>query len=242
MSEVADGLHRRNITNGDIKATNILVNDEHEASITDFGSCRVPGESGPTTKSVGRTGQWNVNESILSCSEEEYIPRVTAASDVWAVDMTLQRDNMPQATVAFDVWSSTKCWVHSGTGSNDSSSLVVVLRIFGKRTGKFFSSHSSDKESSAATRVHRNNITNGRAFGHNTINVWDAQSRYRFKQSHLKFLSTFADVRERPGWILPTAAKVLVNITQTEDIDTWSGQVEGSEECGMFLSNSVEPA
>jgi hypothetical protein len=65
--------------------------------------------------------------------------------------------------------------------------------------------------------------------------------RYRFKQSHLRFLGTFADVRDQPGWILPTAAKILVDVTQTEDTDAWSGQVEGSDERGMFLYTAVEP-
>lgn len=71
--------------------------------------------------------------------------------------------------------------------------------------------------------------------------VWHAYPRYRFTQSHLKFLGTLADLRDQPGWIFPTAAKILFNVTQTDDVDTWSGQVEGSEERGMFLSNSVEP-
>ena len=66
----------------------------------------------------------------------------------------------------------------------------------------------------------------------------DPYRRYRFKQSHLRLLATLADVREQPGWILPTAAKILVNVTQTEELDTWSGQVEGSQECGMFLCAS----
>jgi hypothetical protein len=65
-------------------------------------------------------------------------------------------------------------------------------------------------------------------------------ARYRFKQIHLKFLCTFADVGERPGWILPTANKILTNVTPTGDVDMWRGQVEGSEECGKFLSSAVE--
>ena len=64
---------------------------------------------------------------------------------------------------------------------------------------------------------------------------WDPHPRYRFTQSHLKFLGTLADLRDQPGWIFPTAAKILVNVTQTDDTDTWSGQVEDSEERGMFL-------
>lgn len=77
-------------------------------------------------------------------------------------------------------------------------------------------------------------------FGNNTNNAKFGNKRgicprYRFKQSHLRFLGTFADVRDQPGWILPTATKILVNVIHTEDTDAWRGQVEGSEECGMFL-------
>jgi hypothetical protein len=66
-------------------------------------------------------------------------------------------------------------------------------------------------------------------------NIGAAHPRYRFRQDHLIFLNTFTGVRNRSGWILPTAAKILVNVKQTEDAGTWSGQVEGSKERGMFL-------
>jgi len=73
-----------------------------------------------------------------------------------------------------------------------------------------------------------------------TTNKPDAFARYRFRQTHLRFLSTFADVRGQPGWILPSATKILVNVKGTGDADTWRGQVEGSEECGMFFHSAVE--
>jgi hypothetical protein len=68
-----------------------------------------------------------------------------------------------------------------------------------------------------------------------TTNKPDALARYRFRQTHLRFLSTLEDVRGRPGWIFPSPTKILVNVTDTEDVDTWRGQVEGSQECGKFL-------
>jgi hypothetical protein len=98
-----------------------------------------------------------------------------------------------------------------------------------------------EENSIAATTLH---------FGNTTItkqskNVFKDKrgicSRYRFKQNHLRFLGTFADVRDQPGWIFPTAAKILVNVAQTEITDAWKGQVEGSEERGMFLCSAVEP-
>jgi len=68
----------------------------------------------------------------------------------------------------------------------------------------------------------------------------DPGARYRFKQMHLRLLSTFANVRVLPGWILPTASSVLINVSPTTDAEIWRGQVEGSEECGIFLRRSVE--
>lgn len=102
---------------------------------------------------------------------------------------------------------------------------------------RFFVRHPSEEISSVApTPLFRVDIINQKHFGDNTFkNIWNAKPRYRFTQSHLKFLGTLANIRAQPGWIFPTPAKVLVNIMQTEDMDTWSGQVEGSEECGMFL-------
>jgi hypothetical protein len=67
-------------------------------------------------------------------------------------------------------------------------------------------------------------------------NTWNQYPpRYRFTQNHLRYIGTFADARVKPGWIFPTGAKILVNITQTDDMDTWIGQVEGCEERGMFF-------
>jgi hypothetical protein len=48
-------------------------------------------------------------------------------------------------------------------------------------------------------------------------------------------LGSRQDTYPQPGWILPTATKILINVTETEYEDTWTGQVEGSEEDGMFL-------
>ena len=127
---------------------------------------------------------------------------------------------------------------------------------------KDFSRHSSENKSSTTTPLCRNHFPNQKHLGNDSFGkLWDGYPRYRFTQNHLRFLSTFADVQGQPGWIFPTAGKIIVNITQTEDIDTWNGQVEGSEERGMFLcahilvrcsissadnasfsANSVEPA
>jgi len=93
VSQVATGLaylHCRNVIHGDMKASNILVNDEHEACIADFGLSRILGESGFTTKSVAGTCRWMAYELVeLSDEEDESIPQVTMASDIWAFGMTV---------------------------------------------------------------------------------------------------------------------------------------------------------
>jgi hypothetical protein len=63
----------------------------------------------------------------------------------------------------------------------------------------------------------------------------DVVARYRFETSHLKFLNTFATVVRRPGWILPAAGKVLVNVVRTDDCDVWRSEVEGSDERGTVI-------
>jgi len=94
VSQVATGLaylHHCKIIHGDMKASNILVNDEYEACITDFGLSRVLGESGFTTKSICGTCRWMACELITPSNEEEEetIPQITTATDVWAFGMTV---------------------------------------------------------------------------------------------------------------------------------------------------------
>ena len=63
------------------------MNDQHEASITDFGLSRILEVSGFTTKSISGTYRWMAHE--LLAPEGDNIPKVTAASDVWAFAMTV---------------------------------------------------------------------------------------------------------------------------------------------------------
>jgi hypothetical protein len=61
----------------------------------------------------------------------------------------------------------------------------------------------------------------------------DRNARYRFTQEILALVNQpFSGTSD--GWILPRASTVLVNVEETEDVDTWMGQVEGSDEYGMF--------
>jgi len=62
----------------------------------------------------------------------------------------------------------------------------------------------------------------------------DCHARYRFTQEILALVNQpFTGIMD--GWISPTATAVLVNVKETGKGDTWIGQVEGSEDHGMFL-------
>lgn len=115
-------LHDHAIVHGDVKAvryciscfaflpvsymtqSNILINDNHQASLADFGLSRILQETGFTTKTLlgtprhlapelVATGMDDEDDSILIPTgadiEGDSIPRVTAATDVWAFGMTI---------------------------------------------------------------------------------------------------------------------------------------------------------
>jgi len=72
--------------------SNILVNDDQDACISDFGLSRILEVTGFTTTSVGGTCRWMARELIAPPEpedEEESTPRVTTESDVWAFAMTV---------------------------------------------------------------------------------------------------------------------------------------------------------
>jgi len=64
--------------------------------------------------------------------------------------------------------------------------------------------------------------------------------RYRFKGQFIKFLGTVLSSGIKPGWIMPTKDKILVNVKETNDADTWIGQVDGTEDFGRFYKWSVK--
>jgi len=90
IAQVADALsylHTKSIIHGDIKGSNILINDNLQASLTDFGLARILHESGFTTVTTHVTWQFTAPE-LLVTAKDEPIP-VTEASDVWAFAMTV---------------------------------------------------------------------------------------------------------------------------------------------------------
>jgi hypothetical protein len=68
----------------------------------------------------------------------------------------------------------------------------------------------------------------------------DPYVQYVFTKKSLRFMESFDFSSSRAGWILPNPETILINVTTTQDEDTWLGEVEGSRECGKFLRNAVE--
>jgi hypothetical protein len=73
-----------------------------------------------------------------------------------------------------------------------------------------------------------------------SINEPDPYVRYVFTKDTLRFMESFNYSSSRQGWVMPSPKKVFINVTTTQDDDTWLGEVEGSGECGKFLRNAVE--
>jgi serine/threonine protein kinase len=76
-----------------------LINDKHEASITDFGLSRILETSGFTTKNVAGTCRWMAYELLQPEDDDdddtEYSVPITAATDVWAFGMTVIEARFP---------------------------------------------------------------------------------------------------------------------------------------------------
>jgi len=95
-------LHDRSIVHGNIKGTNVLINDNLNAILTDFRRSRILGPSNPYVapglmplSSPGEeagfeltTEGWRWAAPELMSMEADYIPLLTAATDVWGFSMT----------------------------------------------------------------------------------------------------------------------------------------------------------
>jgi len=97
ISQVAEALsylHGRGIVHGDIKGTNVLINNDGKACLIDFGLSRIVDTRGFTTKTPVSSQRYAAPELYeLNALEEQTpleergelgIPRFTYKSDVWA--------------------------------------------------------------------------------------------------------------------------------------------------------------
>lgn len=75
---------------GDIEAANNLVTEEGQVCLADFGLSRILQTTEFTTKTLMGTPRFVAPELALSGEgEEEVVPRITKASNVWAYAMTV---------------------------------------------------------------------------------------------------------------------------------------------------------
>ncbi|KAH7928693.1 kinase-like protein [Leucogyrophana mollusca] len=100
LCQVAAGLaylHNQKppIVHGDMKGSNVLINENGRACITDFGLSRILETSGFTTKNLGGTTRYMAIELMptnvgahLNSSVSSITPRLTMATDIWAFGMT----------------------------------------------------------------------------------------------------------------------------------------------------------
>ncbi|KII88351.1 hypothetical protein PLICRDRAFT_621516 [Plicaturopsis crispa FD-325 SS-3] len=101
-------MHRHRVVHGDIKAANILINDNFEACLSDFGLSRILDVSGFTTNAMAGTFRWMAQELLRTngADDEDRTPRVTTASDIWAFAMTVLEiltTRLPYCDVRSDV-------------------------------------------------------------------------------------------------------------------------------------------
>ena len=70
--------------------TNIMIDEEGNARLTDFGISRMLDARGTTTKTIGGTVRWMARELVLPDDDDDTaaVP-VTYESDVWSFGMTV---------------------------------------------------------------------------------------------------------------------------------------------------------
>ncbi|KAF8588987.1 kinase-like protein, partial [Ramaria rubella] len=91
MMDIVEGvsyLHGVNVVHGDIKGSNIMVDDDGNVKLIDFGVSRITGESGNTTSGPGLSWAWAAPELLLPPDDEVEPVEKSSASDVYALAIT----------------------------------------------------------------------------------------------------------------------------------------------------------
>ncbi|KAG1746358.1 kinase-like domain-containing protein [Suillus lakei] len=83
-------LHRKNVVHGDLKPTNVLIDDSFNAVLTDFGLSRVLEASGFTTTNIKAVGtfRYMARELMNPTHPSATAPLPTVQSDIWSAGMT----------------------------------------------------------------------------------------------------------------------------------------------------------
>jgi len=120
--DIATGLvylHSQGVIHGDLKAVNILIDDDGSAVITDFGLSRILSERGFTTEDIGGSVRWMAPELLIppKCADGSEELAVTFASDVWAFAMTVievYTGRVPFCHLRQDAWVITDILMNGG--------------------------------------------------------------------------------------------------------------------------------
>ncbi|TDL23494.1 kinase-like protein [Rickenella mellea] len=90
ICQISDGLaylHANQVVHGDLKGSNILVNDSGVACICDFGRTKLATDN-DYSKSLFASAHWAAPELLLHASEDQMVP-VSYKSDMWAFAMVV---------------------------------------------------------------------------------------------------------------------------------------------------------
>lgn len=77
------------IVHGDIKGGNILIDDDGQACVTDFGISTIAETTGLTSRTIAGTLRYMAPELIYDVPGHGRSRFVTRESDVWAFGMTM---------------------------------------------------------------------------------------------------------------------------------------------------------
>jgi len=131
VSQIAAGLkylHDEGIIHGDLSGNNVLVSDDGEALLADFGRAKVVGTEGYSTKLIAGCTEYMApelhdlpaNSALGDTEEEEAAPKqpLSKMSDVYAFAM-----------VAFQVFTNRTPFLRGTVKPYSESSATVTIRI-----------------------------------------------------------------------------------------------------------------
>jgi len=136
IKDVAEGLHylhtlHKPIVHGDLKSSNVLIDDDGRAILTDFGLSRIIEEcyqpSGYTTANIafGGSFRWGAPElTTLDTNDESESPRPTRASDIWSFGCTVYEivtGHLPYYRCVHD-WAVLRCLIQKQRPADDDDS------------------------------------------------------------------------------------------------------------------------
>jgi len=78
------------------------------------------------------------------------------------------------------------------------------------------------------------------AIADTTIVEPDPNAEYRFTLDALLFTGVYGIPGKHSDFIFPKETSVIINVTETDEPETWQGEVRGTKERGKFLRRFVE--